>query len=144
MAIICKSCYSSKSRPAFHILLLQKRALEKCLAFYKIKFAMNCTCHWRLRSIHFPQFYDSKNILKDMNMKQDRRLNNGLLMRVKNFIMNDPDTVMVTSKQTAFCPTHYANDILGNLSREIRLTFCTMSPPPPPPAPYVCKRLRCL
>ena len=54
---------------------------------------------------------------------------------VKVVIMNDPDTVMVTSKQTGFCPTHYANDILGNLSREIRLAWCTMSPPPPPPAP---------
>ena len=54
--------------------------------------------------------------------------------------MNDPDTVKVTSKQTAFCFTHYANDILGNLSG-IRLAWCTMSSPPPPPAPYVCKRL---
>ena len=49
--------------------------------------------------------------------------------------MNDPDTVMVTSKQTAFCPTHYANDILGNLSREIRLAWCTMSPPTSPAGP---------
>ena len=61
-------------------------------------------------------------------------------MHIKNLIMNDPDTVKVTSKQTAFCFTHYANDILGNLSG-IRLAWCTMSSPPPPPAPYVCKRL---
>ena len=55
-------------------------------------------------------------------MKQDRRLNNGLLMHVKNLIMKDPDTVKVTSKQTAFCSTLYANDILGNLSG-IRLAW---------------------
>ena len=40
-----------------------------------------------------------------MNMKQDRRLNNGLLMHVNNLIMNDPDTVKVKSKQTVFCST---------------------------------------
>ena len=51
-------------------------------------------------------------------------------MHIKNLIMNDPDTVKVTSKQTAFCFTHYANDILGNLSG-IRLAWCTMSSPPP-------------
>ena len=65
-------------------------------------------------------------------MKQ--RLNNGLLMHVKNLIMNDPDVVKVTSKQTAFCSTHYTNDNLGNLSRGICLAWCTMSPSPSPPA----------
>jgi len=65
-----------------------------------------------------------------------KRLNNGLLMHVKNLIMNDPDTVKVTSKQTAFCSTHYANDNLGNLSRGSCLAWCTMSPSPPPPAPF--------
>ena len=39
----------------------------------------------------------------------------------------DPETVKVTSK----LPHNYANDILGNLSRGIRLAWCTMSPPPP-------------
>ena len=70
-----------------------------------------------------------------MNMKQDRRL------YVKNLIMNDPETVKVTSNETAFCSTNYANDILGNLSRgtRVRLAWCTMSPPPSPPAPYVWK-----
>ena len=38
-----------------------------------------------------------------MNMKQDRRLYNGLFMHVNNLIMNDLDTVKVTSKQTVFC-----------------------------------------
>ena len=61
-------------------------------------------------------------------MKQDRRLNKGLLMHVKNLRMNYPGTVKVTSKQTAFCSTHYANDILGKLSKGIRLVLCTMSP----------------
>ena len=58
-----------------------------------------------------------------MNMKQDLRLNNGLLMHVNNLIMNDPDTVEVTSKQTnsILFQTNYAKDILGNLSRGIRL-----------------------
>ena len=58
-----------------------------------------------------------------MNMKQDLRLNNGLLMHVNNLIMNDPDTVEVTSKQTNsfLFHTNYAKDILGNLSRGIRL-----------------------
>ena len=51
--------------PAFHQLLLQKRAIERCSSFYKIKFAMNCTCHWRLRSIHFPPFDDSRNTLQE-------------------------------------------------------------------------------
>ena len=57
-------------------------------------------------------------------MKQDRRLNNGLLMHVNNLIMNDPDTVKVTSKQTVF--------FLGNLSRGKRLAWCTISPPTSP------------
>ena len=35
-------------------------------------------------------------------MKQDQRLNNGLLMHVNNLTMNDLDTVKVTSKQTVF------------------------------------------
>ena len=61
MSIICKSCFSSKSRVAQPL----KKYLEGT-----------------------------------MNMKQDRRLNNGLLMHVNNLIMNDPDTVKVTSKQT--------------------------------------------
>ena len=58
-----------------------------------------------------------------MNMKQDLRLNNGLLMHVNNLIMNDPDTVEVTSKQTNsfLFHTNYAKDILGNLSRGILL-----------------------
>ena len=36
--------------PAFHKLLLQKRSLERYSACDKIEFAINCTCHWRLRS----------------------------------------------------------------------------------------------
>ena len=56
-------------------------------------------------------------------------------MHVKNLSMNDPDTVKVTSKQTAFCSTHYANDILGKLSRGIRLVWCTMSAPTSPAGP---------
>ena len=48
MAIICKSLLSSKSRLAqLHKFLLQKRALERCSACYKIEFAINCACHWR-------------------------------------------------------------------------------------------------
>ena len=41
---------------------------------------------------------------------------------VKVVIMNDPDTVEVTSKQTNsfLFHTNYAKDILGNLSRRIR------------------------
>ena len=44
-------------------------------------------------------------------MKQDRRLNKGLLMHVNNLIMNDPDTVEVTRKQTNsfLFHTNYAN-----------------------------------
>ena len=38
-------------------------------------------------------------------MKQDRRLNNGLLMHVNNLIMNDPDTVKAARKQTVFLST---------------------------------------
>ena len=44
----------------------------------------------------------------EVTMKQDRRLNNGLLMHVKMLIKNDPDTVTVTSKQTTFCSTRRA------------------------------------
>ena len=44
----------------------------------------------------------------EVTMKQDRRLNNGLLMHVKMLIKNDPDTVKVTSKQTTFCSTRRA------------------------------------
>ena len=29
-------------------------------------------------------------------------------------------------------PTNYAKDILGNLSRDIPLAWCTMTPPTPP------------
>ena len=61
-------------------------------------------------------------------MKQDRRLNNGLLMHVNNLIMNDPDTVKVTSKQTVF----FIFFFLGNLSRGKRLAWCTISPPTSP------------
>ena len=48
-------------------------------------------------------------------------------MHVNNLIMNDPDTVTskVTSKQTV--PHKYARDILGNLSRGIRLAWYTMN-----------------
>ena len=64
-------------------------------------------------------------------MKQDRRLNNGLLMHVNNLIMNDPDTVKVTSKHTVF----FIFFFLGNLSRGKRLAWCTISPPHLPRQP---------
>ena len=35
-------------------------------------------------------------------------------------------------------PTNYANDILGTMSKGMRLAWCTMRPPPPPP--HVSKR----
>ena len=44
-------------------------------------------------------------------------------MHVNNLIMNDPDTVKVTSKQIVFFPHTYARDILGNFSRGIRLAI---------------------
>ena len=44
----------------------------------------------------------------EVTVKQDWRLNNGLLMHVKMLIKNDPDTVKVTSKQTTFCSTRRA------------------------------------
>ena len=68
MAIICKSCFSSKSRVAqLSTNSCYKNApyLERCSAFYKIGFAIKCEFHWRLRNIHFPPFYDSRNTLKE-------------------------------------------------------------------------------
>ena len=58
-------------------------------------------------------------------MKQDRCLH------VKNLIIKEPETVKVTSKNADFVPQNYANDILGNLSRGIRLAWCMMGLPPP-------------
>ena len=59
-------------------------------------------------------------------MKQDRCLH------VKNLIIKEPETVKVTSKLIQiFVPHNYANDILENLSRGIRLAWCVMSLPPP-------------
>ena len=124
MASICKSCFSSKSRLAQHRqFLLQKRALERCSACYKIEFAINSAYHWRHTFSTLRQL--KKYLEETKNMKQDRRLH------IKNLIMNDPETVKVTSNETAFFPHNYANDILGNLA------WCTMSAPPPPPVPYV-------
>ena len=98
MAINCKSCFSSKSRLAqLHKFLLQKRALERCSACYKIEFATNCACHWRHTFSFLRRL--KKYLEETMNMKQDRRLH------VKNLIMNDPETVKVTSNETAFCST---------------------------------------
>ena len=99
MAITCKSCFSSKSRVAqLSSNSCYKNApyLERCLAFYKIKFAINyCAL--------------KKYLEGTTNMKQDRRLNNGLLMQVKN---------SKVSKQF-FVPHNYVKNILGNLSRGI-------------------------
>ena len=54
-------------------------------------------------------------------MKQDRRLNNGLLMHVNNLIMNDPDTVKVARKQTVFLSTQLCKRHSGKF--EQRYTF---------------------
>ena len=59
-------------------------------------------------------------------MKKDRCLN-VVLMHVNNLIMNDPDTVKVQARKQFCVPHNYAKDILGNLSRGIRLAWCTMS-----------------
>ena len=98
MAIICKSCFSSKSRLAqLRKFLLEKRALERYSAYYKIEFAINSVCHWRHT---FSFLRRLKKFLEETkNMKQDRRLH------VKNLIMNDPETVKVTSNEIAFCST---------------------------------------
>ena len=98
MAIICKSCFSSKSRLAqLQKFLLEKRALERYSACYKIEFAINCVSHWRHT---FSFLRRLKKFLEETkNMKQDRRLH------VKNLIMNDPETVKVTSNEIAFCST---------------------------------------
>ena len=54
-------------------------------------------------------------------MKQDRRLNNGLLMHVNNLIMNDPDTVKAARKQTVFLSTQLCKRHSGKF--EQRYTF---------------------
>ena len=63
-------------------------------------------------------------------MKQDRRLNNGLLMHVNNLIMNDPDTEGYKQANSFF-----NFFFLGNLSRGKRLAWCTISPPTSPASP---------
>ena len=92
-----KVFFSSTSRLAqLHKFLLQKRALERCSACYKIEFANGCASHWRQT---FSSLRLKKYLEETMNMKQYRRLH------VKNLITNDPETVKVTSNETAFCST---------------------------------------
>ena len=54
-------------------------------------------------------------------MKQDRRLNNGLLMRVNNLIMNDPDTVKAARKQTVFLSTQLCKRHSGKFEQRYTL-----------------------
>ena len=54
-------------------------------------------------------------------MKQDRRLNNGLLMHVNNLIMNDPDTVKAVRKQTVFLSTQLCKRHSGKFEQRYTL-----------------------
>ena len=54
-------------------------------------------------------------------MKQDRRLNNGLLMHVNNLIMNDPDTVKAARKQTVFLSTQLCKRHSGKFEQRYTL-----------------------
>ena len=139
MAIICKSCFSSKSRLAqHHKFLLQKRALERCSACYKTDFAINCAYHCRQT---FSSLRRLKKYLEEtMNMKQDRRL------YVKNLIMNDPETVKVTSNETASCSTQLCKRHSGKFEYRYTCTLGVMYDEPPtfPAGPLRLKMLRCL
>ena len=54
-------------------------------------------------------------------MKQNRRLNNGLLMHVNNLIMNDPDTVKAARKQTVFLSTQLCKRHSGKFEQRYTL-----------------------
>ena len=54
-------------------------------------------------------------------MKQDRRLNNGLLMHVNILIMNDPDTVKAARKQTVFLSTQLCKRHSGKFEQRYTL-----------------------
>ena len=139
MAVICRSRFSSKSRLAqLHKFLLQKRALERCSACYKIEFAINCACHWRHT---FSSLRRLKKYLEEtMNMKQDRRLH------VKNLIMNDPETVKVTSKETAFCSTQLCKRHSGKFEYRYMYTLGVVYDESPtfPAGPLRLRMLHCV
>ena len=54
-------------------------------------------------------------------MKQDRRLNNGLLVHVNNLIMNDPDTVKAARKQKVVCSTQLCKRHSGKFEQRYTL-----------------------
>ena len=124
-AIICKSCcFSSKYLVAqLSTISCYKNAsyLERCSARLNLLLTVHSVGDFATQHT-FSALRRLKLYLEGtMNMKQDRRLNNGLLMNVNNLIMNDPDTVKAARKQTVFLSTQLCKRNSGKFEQRYTL-----------------------